>query len=227
VAQVLAPRPLAVDAPGRCSRFVGHASQFKQAGAETFSADLTFGSGEDRRRVLLDFPAVTVLAEADAARASRRYACSKLCLGVDSKDKSAKCMRCGSALLEVDGSAVPGVGRIGRHGGMLRGLGRGDVVVEAWMPSRDEVRFYLTDKAMRPHPVKKVDCLARAGSSLRPEEARVGLEVRASSAGDYLRAKIPEKLALPIQVQCQLDLGDEDGPRIVEFHLHEVIEPIK
>ncbi len=225
--QVLAPRPLAVDVPGRCSRFVGLAPQFKRAGVQTFSADLTFGSGEDRRRVLLDFPVVTVLGEEDVARVSRRYACSRLCLGVESKEKSAKCMRCGSELLEIHGAAVPGVGRIGRHGGMLRRLGGGDVLVEAWLPSRDEVRFYLTDKAMQPLPVKKVDCLARAGSSERPEEARVGLDVRASSAGDYLRAKIPEKLALPIQVQCQLDLGGEDGPRIVEFHLHEVIEPIK
>jgi hypothetical protein len=225
--QVLAPRPLSVDAPGRCSRFVGLAPQFKQAQVQTFSADLTFGSGKDRRRVLLDFPVVTVLPAAAAARVSRRYACSRLCLGVESKDKSAKCMRCGSELLEVHGSAVPGVGRIGRHGGMLRTLGRGDVQVEAWLPSRDEVRFYLTDKAMRPLPVKKVNCLARAGSSQRPEEARVGLDVRASSAGDYLTAKIPAKMALPIQVQCQLDLGGEDGPRLVEFHLHEVIEPIK
>lgn len=221
----LLPKPLGTEKQGDCARFVLEVPEWK--GVQTFSADLTFGSGEDRRRVLLDFPVVTVLPEEDVARASRRYACSRLCLGVESKDKSAKCMRCGSELLEVHGSAVPGVGRIGRHGGMLRRLGGGDVLVEAWLPSRDEVRFYLTDKAMRPLPVKKVNCLARAGSAERPEEARVGLEVRASSAGDYLRAKIPAKMVLPIQVQCQLDLGDEDGPRIVEFHLHEVIEPIK
>jgi hypothetical protein len=222
---VLAARPLPVDESGLCSRFVGPAPQFKDVGAEAFSVDLVLGSGADQRRVVFDFPVVAIMPKGQVAKASRRYACPKLCLGIESKDPSAKCMRCGSGLVEAYGARVPGVGRIGRHGGVLQGLDPRPLRVEALLPSSSELRLYFTDPALKPQPVGELSGKVLLWRDQRVDEGQVELELTPAEDDSFLFAKIPAEFQIPLTAQCDLHFSEERRTESLTFHLHQIIDP--
>lgn len=224
---ILEPKPQSVDAAGRCSRFAGKAARFLEVGDETFSADMEVGSGSKRRRVIFDFPSVTVLSREEAAKAARHYACPKLCLGVESREASAKCMRCGSGLIEAFGAPVPGVGRVGRHGGDLRKLYPRPILAEALLTGSRQFRLYLTDENMKPRKVAKASAQAGVTSAGDRESVPFIVAMAPSKDGTFLFGEIPEGLLLPLEVGCEIDLGDGQPPLATAFHLHGVIDIVE
>ncbi len=219
----LLPKPLGVEKQGRCARFVLGVPEWK--GVQRFGVDLEFGSGAERRRLVFDFPAVEILPGDRVAGAKPRYACPELCLGVESKDRSAKCMRCGTALVGVRGATVPGLGRIGPHGGSLSNLHRPGTFLEGLLTSGYELRLYMVDEAMQPRSVEGMGGRVLVWLNPHIEDAPVELILSRMEDGSYLSAMIPGEAVLPLPTQCDIDLGDGGDPNRVTFHFHETIDP--
>jgi hypothetical protein len=219
----LLPKPLGVEKQGRCARFVLGVPEWK--GVQRFGVDLELGSGAERRRLVFDFPAVEILPDDGVAGAKPRYACPELCLGVESADRSAKCMRCGAALVEVQGATVPGLGRLGPHGGSLSKLPRPGTFLEGLLTSGYELRLYLMDEAMKPRSVEGMGGRVLVWLDLQVEDVPVELILSRMEDGSYLSAMIPGEAVLPLLTQCDIDLGDGGDPNRVTFHFYETVDP--
>jgi hypothetical protein len=222
-AYALLPKPLGTEKQGDCARFVIEVSEWK--GVQRFGVDLEFGSGAERRRVVFDFPAVEILPGEGVAGARPRYACPELCLGVESKDKSAKCMRCGAVLVEAGGATVPGLGRIGAHGGALSKLNRPGVLLEGLLTSGYELRLYMTDEGMKPRSVEGMGGRVLVWLNPRVEDVPVEIILAPTENGSYLSAMIPAEAVLPVSAQCAIDFGDGREPNTVTVQFYETIDP--
>lgn len=155
--------------------------------------------------------------------APRRYGCVNLCLLVELKSGKSKCPRCGSVVAEVRGSSVPGAGYFGLHGGVLRPAGSEGQRLEALLSSREELRVYVTNEKLE----KLAAGNAKGSVDLWTDEmattTRVKSEFQVAANREYLVAKIPAGMILPIRARCMLDFGD-GAVTLVDFFLPEVVE---
>lgn len=222
-ALTLKAMPLPSEPAGRASRFRAEAPDW--AGVESFKADLTLGEGQDRRRVIFDFPAVTI--EPAAARAeAARYACPRLCLGVESAVEGELCPRCGARLIESRGDRVPGVGSMGLHGGPMTSLNAAGDWVELVFVAPRELRLYRTTARMEEKPIGALAGLAMPFRSEGAEGPPPRLQFAREAQGRYLSATMSGPMFLPCGVRCILTQGESPEPILLEFQVWEMsVEP--
>lgn len=213
----LTAKPLPTDEKGKCSRFVAAAADMKAH--DLFNADINVTVGAESGRLIFDFPAVNVMQPAaDKGAATRRYACSKWCIGVQTTKQSSKCPRCGSALLPVRGDGIPGYGVVGPHGGELREM-RPRMWIEAVLVSRDELRLYMTNPELEARPVGKMTGTILLSTDEHFEETSIEVPLEPAKDGKYFRAAVPDSVKLPIRARCSLQSPGDEGQLQAEFFL--------
>jgi hypothetical protein len=222
---VLEARPLAPDPDGKSSHFMARAPQFKDV--ETFGADISIGSGLDLKRLIFEISAVVVKPAATAANdQQRRFACSRLCLGVELTASSQRCPRCGSAAIELRGAPMPGLGTLGRHGGQLALIepGRG---LEAVLASPTEFRIHRTNERLDVVPLGELTGTVHFSTDERFAETVVEIALRKSADGGHLVATIPDTVKLPVRARYVHDFKDGTAPGQVDFFFQEITPPQK
>ncbi len=154
--------------------------------------------------------------------AQRRFACGNMCLGVELKDRTMKCPKCGHFLAEARGAPIPGAGYFGRHNGPLMSLGMGGRKLEAVLASRQELRVYLTNEILEKFPADKMSGSVEMYTDEMMETTLVKDDFKIAPGGSCLTAKVPANLNLPIRVRCNLNIGDGAGSYLVDFFLPDV-----
>ncbi len=209
--------PLPADPEGRSSRFRAEASD-EWMSVESFKADLTMGDGQDRRRVIFDFPAVATGA---TSALPRRYACPALCLAVESRRAGERCPRCGARLIEARGDHVPGVGVMGLHGGPVTTLNAKGELAELVLVAPNELRLYRTTTGLEVRPIGDLAGVVMPFRSDRAEGPPPRLPFKRDPAGQYLSAALSGPMFLPGGVRCILTEGDSAEPILLEFQVWE------
>ncbi|HKQ49219.1 MAG TPA: hypothetical protein VJZ71_14200 [Phycisphaerae bacterium] len=153
----------------------------------------------------------------------RRFACLNLCLAVELREGATKCPKCGSFIAELRGAGVPGANLVGLHGGPLMSMGPGGKKLEALLASKEELRVYLTDDDLNKISLVKAKGSVDLWTDEMMENTLVKVDLVPAPSGDYLAARIPGNMIMPLQARCTLNLGD--GPAyLVDFFLPEIVE---
>lgn len=152
-----------------------------------------------------------------------RFACAKMCLGMEASAEGRKCPRCGGPMAPVIGVPVPGKGAIGRLGGMAMPLVPGFMRVEGLMPRAGEFRLYLMTEEFDAMPVGKVTGRVSLWTENLEQSSRRLEMLKASSNGAYLYAEFDPDMIRPIEAQVIMDLADGKGQRMVSFYLRDFV----
>ena len=214
-------KPLTCDKPDRSSRFTLAAPQFKTH--PVFNADFKIGSGMDAKRVIFEFPAVTIPPAGAAEKPLQRRGCPNLCCGVDFPvEGPAACPRCTARLIDLDGEIVPGYGAIGAHGGALIPYGPG-AGFEGLVTPENEFRLYLTNARLEDVPIGKLTGSVFCSTDERFQQTVVEVVVRKGEGGEFLTAKIPETTPIPVHVRWVYNFHNGTEPAQVDFFFEQPV----
>lgn len=219
----LAAKPLPGDKPGMTSRFTLVDPQF--AAFTTFNADIRIGRGAAMKRVIFEFPAVTIPERSPGGAKTTRRGCANLCPGVDlNSPPSDKCPRCNGRLLPLNGDTAPGLHMVGAHGGMLLGYGGAGERFEGLITTDSEFRLYITNEMLETLPLKKLTGSMLFAADERFQDSAVEIQARKGPDGRYLFATLPPTASLPLHVRWLFDFNDGEGASQVDFLIEEAVQ---
>jgi len=219
----LIAKPQPGDKPGMSSRFTLADPQY--AVFSTFNADIRIGSGPAMKRVIFEFPVVTIHDRAKGGSDADRRGCINLCPGVDLKSpKTDKCPRCGGRLIQLTGDSVPGLNMVGAHGGMLIAYGGEGERFEGLITPQNEFRLYLTNDRLEAVPLRKLTGSTQFSADERFQDSVVEIQAKKSSDGSYLYATMPPTIAVPIHVRWLFNFNEGEGTSQVDFLINETVD---
>jgi len=217
----LAARPLTCDKADRCSRFTAGIPQFKAQ--SIFNADFRIGTGADAKRVIFEFPAVTIPPAGAADKPIQRRGCPNLCCGVDfPANGPATCPRCKARLIDLDGEVVPGYGVIGAHGGTLIPYAPNASFEELVTPD-NEFRLYLANGELAEVPIGKLTGSIFCSTDERFQQTVVEVVLHKGEGGEFLTAKIPDTTPIPVHVRWVYNFHNGAEPAQVDFFFEQPV----
>lgn len=218
---VLEARPLKADTAGLCSHYVASVPEWKDK--SQFNVDLDLTQGGERLRVFFDFTSVDLLTPEQRLERDRRFGCPRMCLGVESRKRGARCVACGTELMEVRGAPVPGAGSMGRHGGVLVPFSDTTKRWEGFLAGPREWRLYLTNADLDVMPVGSVTGQVAFSRDDNFEGIIFESKLTPAENGAYLRGDAPADLPLPCMVRCNLYLAPGRDAEPVHFNAWQVL----
>jgi len=217
----LEARPLPSDKTGSCSRFVASIPEWKDK--REFKIDVEVPLESKRPRAIFTFNAIEKASPDKRAQADQRFACPKLCLGMETRRKNARCVFCGSELIEVRGAPVPGAGQMGRHGGVLNPFSDPVLRWEGFMAGPKEWRLYLTNEDLAALPVGDVSGTVAYSRDENFESILFETKLTPAEGGAYLRGDVPDGLPLPCMVRCSLAMKKGAPTEPIHFTAYQVL----